>query len=45
MSQQIGAEVHDPYALYAAERDASFRSTMTALGLAAETVTTPWVRA
>lgn len=45
MSHQIGAEVHDPYALYAAESDASFRATMTSLGLAPESVAAPWARA
>ncbi|MEX1079911.1 MAG: VOC family protein [Homoserinimonas sp.] len=42
MSQQIGAQVRDPYQLYAAEREASFQATATALGLAPGAVSTPW---
>lgn len=42
MSESISATVHDPYQLYAAERDASFRTTMSALGLDADRITTPW---
>lgn len=42
MSEQIGATVHDPQVIYAREREASFREAMAALGLEAETVSTPW---
>lgn len=42
MSREIGIEVHDPYVLYATERDISFREAVTALGLDPVTVTVPW---
>jgi len=42
MAEQIGVPVNDPYALYAAERQASFETAIAALGLDAASVTTPW---
>lgn len=42
MSEQIGMTVHDPQAIYSAEREESFRTAMAVLGLEADTVSTPW---
>lgn len=42
MAEQIGVAVNDPYALYASERQASFEAAVSALGLSALSVTTPW---
>lgn len=42
MSEQIGVTVHDPQAIYSAEREASFRAAMAGLGLEADAIFTPW---
>ncbi|MEX1080287.1 MAG: DUF1338 family protein [Homoserinimonas sp.] len=42
MSEQIGVEVLDSVDIYAAERDASFVSAITVLGLSLDQVTRPW---
>lgn len=42
MGRHIGVAMHDPYALYAAERDASYRAAMAELGLDADLVLRPW---
>ncbi|MFC4555625.1 VOC family protein [Georgenia faecalis] len=42
MGEQIGVEIHDPYALYAQERQRSFDTTMAVLGLDPRQVVTPW---
>ncbi|WP_353987125.1 2-oxoadipate dioxygenase/decarboxylase [Ruicaihuangia caeni] len=42
MARHIGVTMHNPYELYAAERDASFREAIASLGLAPDAVATPW---
>lgn len=42
MSEQIGVTVQDPQTIYSAEREASFRAAMAALGLEADAILTPW---
>ncbi|WP_313479177.1 VOC family protein [Microbacterium sp.] len=42
MAEKIGVAVNDPYALYTSERQASFEAAVSALGLSAPSVTTPW---
>jgi uncharacterized glyoxalase superfamily metalloenzyme YdcJ len=45
MAQHIGVAMHDPYELYAEERERSYRLAMAELGLDAGVVTRPWVDA
>lgn len=42
MTEHLGVPVRDPYALYAAERQASFEAALGALGLEPASVITPW---
>ena len=44
MAERIGRTIHDPYALYAAERQASFEDAVQRLGIDPHRVTTPWGR-
>lgn len=45
MAQHIGVDMHDPYELYAEERERSYRLAMAELGLDGDAITRPWATA